>query len=104
MALGTPSVSTDVTGIPEVIHDDVTGLMVPQRDPQALADALERLLCDVVLRERLAVRARQLIVGEFDIHRNAAQLRRVIGLERASSASSSPNGVVPDRVAATIGA
>jgi colanic acid/amylovoran biosynthesis glycosyltransferase len=44
MALGTPTVSTDVTGIPEVLVDGATGLMVPQRDPVALADALQRLL------------------------------------------------------------
>ncbi len=44
MALGTPCVSTDVTGIPEVLQQDQTGLMVPQHDPAALAGALDRLL------------------------------------------------------------
>jgi glycosyltransferase involved in cell wall biosynthesis len=75
MALGTPCVSTDVTGIPEVVRDQETGLMVPQHDPKALADALERLLTDPTLRVQLATQARQLIESEFDIHRNTASLR-----------------------------
>jgi glycosyltransferase involved in cell wall biosynthesis len=77
MALGTPCVSTDVTGIPEVLHHDETGLMVAQRDPSALADAIERLLSDPGERVRLASRARRLIETEFDIHRNAARMRRL---------------------------
>jgi glycosyltransferase involved in cell wall biosynthesis len=75
MALGTPCVSTDVTGIPEVVRDEETGLMVPQHDPKALADALERLLTEPTLRVRLATQARQLIESEFDIHKNTASVR-----------------------------
>jgi glycosyltransferase involved in cell wall biosynthesis len=77
MALGTPCVSTAVTGIPEVINDGMTGLMVPQRDPAALAVAIERLLEDPDLRVRLAGRARRLVEAEFDAHRNAAHLRDI---------------------------
>ena len=77
MALGTPCVSTDVTGIPEVLRHEETGLMVPQRDPAALADALARLLGDAGLRVRLAGGARRLIEAEFDARRNAAALRDV---------------------------
>lgn len=77
MALGTPSVSTDVTGIPEVLRHDETGLMVPQHDPVSLADALERLLDDADLRLNLAAQARQAIERDFDIHRNAATLRTI---------------------------
>lgn len=77
MALGTPCVSTDVTGIPEVLQHEVTGLQVPQRDPVALALALERLLRNAHLRVALATQARQRIEANFDIHTNAAQLRRV---------------------------
>lgn len=79
MALGTPCVSTDVTGIPEVIRDGKTGLMVTQRDPATLASALERLLDSPSLRVELATRARRLIEKEFDIHRNAARIRDIFG-------------------------
>jgi colanic acid/amylovoran biosynthesis glycosyltransferase len=77
MALGTPCVSTDVTGIPEVIRDRETGLMVPQRDPAALAGSIGRLLEEPDLRVRLAERARRLVEEEFDVNHNAAQLREV---------------------------
>lgn len=75
MALGTPCVATDVTGIPEVIREEETGLLVPQQNPAALATALERLLTQPVLREQLAQSARRLIEAEFDIHQNTASLR-----------------------------
>ncbi|MDM9382255.1 glycosyltransferase [Chlorogloeopsis sp. ULAP01] len=77
MALGTPCISTDLTGIPEVLRHQETGLMVPQHNPFALADAIAQLLQNPDLRVRLATQARQLIEQEFDIHRNAAQLRTV---------------------------
>jgi colanic acid/amylovoran biosynthesis glycosyltransferase len=77
MALGTPCVSTDVTGIPEVLRDGETGLMVPGHAPAALAAAIERLLGDAELRTRLAAGARALIDHEFDVRRIAADLREV---------------------------
>jgi colanic acid/amylovoran biosynthesis glycosyltransferase len=75
MALGTPCVSTDVTGIPELVRDGETGLIVPQHDAEQLANALEQLLTDAALRVKLSAQARQLIESEFGIHRNAAMLR-----------------------------
>lgn len=75
MAVGTPCVSTDVTGIPELVRDGVTGLQVPQRDPAALASAIRCLLAEPELRVELAGNARALIESEFDVHRNAARVR-----------------------------
>jgi len=75
MALGTPCISTDVTGIPEVVRDGDTGLMVPQGEPAALAVAIERLLTTPALRVQLATQARRLIEAEFDVRRNAARRR-----------------------------
>ncbi len=77
MALGTPAISTGVTGIPEVLRDGETGLMVPEHDPPTLARALHRLLWDTALRVQLATRARRLIERHFDIHRNTAQMREL---------------------------
>jgi glycosyltransferase involved in cell wall biosynthesis len=77
MALGTPCVSTDVTGIPEIVRDGETGLIVPQHDARALADALSRLLEDEPLRLRLAAAARALMEKQFDIHRNAISMREL---------------------------
>lgn len=76
MALGTPCVATPVTGIPEAVHHDRSGLLVPEADPHALATAIGRLLDDADLRTRLASAARGLVEEEFDVHRQSARLRR----------------------------
>jgi colanic acid/amylovoran biosynthesis glycosyltransferase len=75
MALGTPCVSTDVTGIPEVIQHERTGLIVPQHDVQSLAAAIEKLLGDGTLQLRLATSARKQIEARFDGRRTASELR-----------------------------
>ncbi|AUC61593.1 Glycosyltransferase [Cyanobacterium sp. HL-69] len=77
MALGTPCISTNLTGIPEVLRHRETGLMVEQNDPIALAEAIAQLLENADLRVELATQARQLMEQKFDIHRNAAKLRTV---------------------------
>jgi colanic acid/amylovoran biosynthesis glycosyltransferase len=77
MALGTPCVASSVTGIPEAIWNGETGLLVPERQPETLASALQRLLSDVDLGIETACAARKLIEDEFEIHRNAAILREV---------------------------
>jgi colanic acid/amylovoran biosynthesis glycosyltransferase len=86
LALGTPVVSTDVAGIPEVVRDEETGLQVPKHDPSALADALERLLYEPALRCRLATAGRQLIEAEFDIHRTTARRRALFGAHKREPA------------------
>jgi glycosyltransferase involved in cell wall biosynthesis len=78
MAMGTPCISTDVTGIPEVLRDGQTGLQVPQHDADQLADACESLLRDPDLRVRLATEARKLIEERFDSTLNAAAIRDLV--------------------------
>lgn len=75
MALGTPCISTPVTGIPEVLRHEKTGLMVAERDEVALADACERLLSDQNLRAALTLNGRRLIEESFDIDKNTAKIR-----------------------------
>ena len=77
MALGTPCISTDVTGIPEVLWHEETGLMVEQGNSAHLADAIHRLLMDADLRTALAIRARAVIEQNFDSDKNAALQRQV---------------------------
>lgn len=93
MALGTPTISTDVTGITEAVRDNDTGLIVPQHSPPELADAMERLLRDPPLRSRLAARARALVEARFDISRNTAALRELFTSNNVDS--SSPTTALP---------
>ncbi|MCI0414582.1 glycosyltransferase family 4 protein [bacterium] len=86
MALGTPVVSTEVSGIPEILTDSATGLRVPQRDAGKLAAAILKLLRDPGLRMRLALAARERIERDFDISKNAAELRKFFDGHRNNSA------------------
>lgn len=64
-AMQLPTISTPVSGIPELVIDGVTGVLVPQRDAPALAQAIVALLQDDGLRHRLGVAARKRIEEEF---------------------------------------
>lgn len=79
MALGTPVISTDIVGIPEVVRHDDTGLLVPEHNPASLADALQTLLESPALQLRLARNARALIEREFDVRQNTETLRTLFG-------------------------
>jgi colanic acid/amylovoran biosynthesis glycosyltransferase len=83
MAAGTPCVSTRVSGIPELIEDGREGLLVPERDPAALAAALGRLLDEPELGERLAVAARAKVEREFDATVEASKLLELFARARA---------------------
>jgi glycosyltransferase involved in cell wall biosynthesis len=74
MSCGVAVVSTPVSGIPELVQDGVNGLLVPENDPQALADALRRLHEDRELLGRLARAGRETVRERFDGDRLAAEL------------------------------
>src|SRR4029450_8701615 len=57
MALGKPLVATAVGGPLEIVEDGVSGLLVPPRDPERLANAIDQLLTDSILRSRLSHQA-----------------------------------------------
>ena len=75
MALGVPAISTPVTGIPELVRDGETGRIVPERDPAALADAIDQTLACPERAREMAAYGRALVEEEFDLRRNVAQLR-----------------------------
>ena len=78
MALGTPVVSTRVSGIPEMVEDGRSGILVEQRDPAALAAAVRRLCADRSLAERLAAAARDRVEERFALATNVQVLRRLL--------------------------
>ena len=83
LALGTPVVSTPVTGIPEAILHGRTGLLVPEGDAVALAEALDRLVADAGLRCGLAEQGRRHVEERFDTRKNTGLLHAVIGSRAA---------------------
>ncbi len=65
MAFGRPVVATAAGGIPEAVEDGKTGLLVPPRDPRALADALHLVLTDEVRRRALGSSGRERFLAHF---------------------------------------
>jgi glycosyltransferase involved in cell wall biosynthesis len=77
-------VSTDVSGIPELLADGENGLIVPPEDPVALAAALKRLIGDPELRHRLGAAAEQRVRRHFD---HLASIRQLVALFRSDWSS-----------------
>jgi len=65
MAAGVPVAATRVGGVPEIAEDGESALLVPARDPSAMAAALRRLLTDTPLAARLSESARERVLTEF---------------------------------------
>ncbi len=77
MSTGLAVVTTAVSGIPELVRHNVEGLMVPERNPQALATALQNLLQDEALRRRFGAAARERVCAVFDSHTTTQQLKKL---------------------------
>lgn len=64
-ACGRPLVATNVRGCREIVRDGDNGLLVPVRDVEALAGAIERLITNRALRKRMGARGREIVEAEF---------------------------------------
>jgi glycosyltransferase involved in cell wall biosynthesis len=67
LACERPVIGTDLEGIPELIVDGETGLLVPPRDPPALAAAVRRVLADPVWAHALARAGRKRVEAHFSL-------------------------------------
>ncbi|MBW2410026.1 MAG: glycosyltransferase [Deltaproteobacteria bacterium] len=81
MAMGVPVATTDVSAIPELIENEKTGLLVPARQPEQLAQAMLRMLMDQDLRSRVIPAARKRIREEFDNKMHIQKLADVYSQE-----------------------
>jgi glycosyltransferase involved in cell wall biosynthesis len=77
MACGKPVVATMAGGIPEVVEDGLTGLLIPTRDPEAMAAAIIRLLNDAALRRQMGEAARLSARERFSVERMVLDTLRV---------------------------
>ncbi|MBI3978109.1 MAG: glycosyltransferase family 4 protein [Chloroflexi bacterium] len=92
MACGVPVVSSRISGIPELIRHEETGLLVPPGSPTTLAETLARLYDDAGLRRRLGQAGRDLVLQEYDQRRNAAALARFFAKKAVSGQQSAVSG------------
>ncbi len=67
MLMGLPVITTDAGGTPEVIENNISGLMVPKQNPDALAEGLLKIVCDSSLRMHLGRAARKRILEHFSL-------------------------------------
>ncbi|HKP89685.1 MAG TPA: glycosyltransferase [Thermoleophilaceae bacterium] len=77
MACGLPVVASRITGIPELVEDGVSGLLITPARGDELADALGALAADPALRAEMGRAGRAKVVAEFDIERTTADLLAV---------------------------
>jgi glycosyltransferase involved in cell wall biosynthesis len=78
MALEIPVIASRITGIPELVEDGRTGLLVTPARLDQLVEALARLLEDPALRERLTREGRKKVLAEFDVNSSAVKLREIL--------------------------
>ena len=87
MGAGRAVVASRIAGVPDVVEDGVHGLVVPERDPAALAAAIARLLADPELARRLGAAARARVERELTWERTAERFEAVFrvaaGAERS---------------------
>lgn len=78
LGLGTPVVSTDVGGVPELIRHEQTGLLVPAEDPPAVAEAISRLAGDPTLSRQLAAQGKAHVIAGFSLEAMLDKTERLL--------------------------
>ncbi|NIO21873.1 MAG: glycosyltransferase, partial [Candidatus Aenigmarchaeota archaeon] len=77
MAMGKPVISTNVGGIPEVVLDGVTGILVPPGNSRELAHAIMKLLNDSELRESLGREGRRRVEEHFTLQAHVQRIQEI---------------------------
>ena len=95
MAMGKPVVSTNVGGIPEVVLDGVTGILVEPGNSKALSHAIMRLLNDPPLRKAMGRKGRERVEQYFTLHSHVQRIEEIYGeiLRRGEVVKASPSDI-----------
>lgn len=84
MAAGVPCIASRITGIPELIEDEVSGLLVTPADEGAIAGAIGRLMDDAALYRRISENARRRVLDQYDRKENTARLAAIFRARAAA--------------------
>jgi len=77
MAMEIPVITSDICGIEELIENKKNGILVPPKNPRAIADAIEKLFAEKELREELGKAAREKIKNDFNVKKEAKKLEGI---------------------------
>ncbi len=77
MMMSLPIVTTNWRGIPNIIDDNENGILVPIKDPQKLAEAIEKLINNKELRNKYATKAREKYLREFSVEKHLKRMEDV---------------------------
>jgi glycosyltransferase involved in cell wall biosynthesis len=80
MAAGLPVISTPLAGVPEMVENNSSGILVPEHDPQAVCSAIEYLIANPEQARRFGDRGRQIAREKFSIEGSAEALRALFAL------------------------
>lgn len=97
MAAGLPIVATSVGGVPEILRDGQTGLLVEPGDPVALAHALTDLLQNQPLREAMGEKAREAVVRVHSLDKMVSETERLIAgaVNQSGPSCGEPSSFIP---------
>jgi colanic acid/amylovoran biosynthesis glycosyltransferase len=74
LAMQMPVIATNISGISELVEHNITGLLVPEKDASALADAIDTIRLNPGTAAALGKRGREKVIAEFDLHANTKAL------------------------------
>jgi glycosyltransferase involved in cell wall biosynthesis len=77
MSKGLPVIATNITGVPELVTNDIDGILVAPGNSVELAEAMIRVSKDSGLREYLGVNARKKILVDFNLDTNVAKIKNL---------------------------
>ena len=77
LALGIPTIASNIGGFPDIVRDEETGLLVPVKDSLALALAIERMITNLEYAKSLALSGQKLVVNLMDIERTSNEMLEI---------------------------
>lgn len=87
LAMGIPALSTHISAIPEILINEETGLTVPPKDPEIMAQAMERMLTDLQLRDRLIQGGKKHVAAHFNNKQLIGDLAKIFKEQAPTLAS-----------------